>query len=104
MKQIVCREDIQSEMWMLSQLQTDMSFIKAQLGILQDRLDFLEQKTSVINSMNTAVNVPTSARDVRYGQSLTDIADIRRAAAEAWNEQAQWISDGNWNDRPNPNT
>lgn len=103
MKKIVCREDIQAEMEMLSKLQTDISFIKAQLDILEDRVNFLETK----NMRGVSIGTPiTSTRIWPEPYSYWWEAIPDRISDWHWivNDDQTITYDGNWNDRPNSNT
>lgn len=77
--------------------------LQSQVSLLQDRVVLLEAKARIDVGIGTPIDAPIRTWDTTYGQSMADLLDIRRAAAEAWNEQAQRTSDGNWNDISNSN-
>lgn len=52
MKQVVCREDIKAELDILSDMKFKVLILEGQVQSLQDRVNFLEQKSSVIPSVN----------------------------------------------------
>lgn len=92
MKQVVCREDIKVELDMLSDMKFKILMLKEQVQTLQDRVNLLEAKSSVMPSANTSVSVPISTWDtphMYWWEAIRDVAE-RTLPDRHWDINDDW--------------
>lgn len=89
MKKIVCREDIQAELDLLSDARSQLLIMSRRINDLQREVERIKAQ---IPAPSINVWIPTVRTwDTTYGQSITDRADIseaRLAAIDAMHEAA----------------